>query len=123
MNRDDFASFVQNVTYNGESMEDQVEETHISWIAFSKTSVFKIKKPVKFSFPDFSSLRQRKKYCLRELKLHQRFSNIYLDVLPVKVSGNAWFLGEGQGEVVDYAVVMERMSSSKRMDKMLLEKK
>lgn len=123
MNRDDFASFVQNVTYNGESMEDQVEETHISWIAFSKTRVFKIKKPVKFSFLDFSSLRQRKKYCLRELKLNQRFSNIYLDVLPVKISGNAWFLGEGQGEVVDYAVVMERMSSSKRMDKMLLEGK
>jgi aminoglycoside phosphotransferase family enzyme len=123
MNRDDFEFFVENVTYNEEPIEDQVEETHISWIAFSKTRVFKIKKPVKFSFLDFSTVEQRKKYCLRELKLNQRFSKIYFDVLPVIRSGNAWCLGEGQGEVVDYTVVMERMSSSKRMDKMLLQGK
>ena len=124
MNQIDFDSFVKKVTYNGEPMKDQVEETHISWIAFSKTRVFKIKKPVKFSFLDFSTLEQRKKYCLRELKLNQRFSKIYLDVLPIRCGINGWSLEEdGQGKVVDYAVLMKRMSSSKRMDKMLMEGK
>lgn len=123
MNRDDLESFLQSATFRAERMESRFEETHISWIAFSKRYVFKIKKPVKLSFLDFSSLAQRKKYCERELALNQRFSKIYLDVLPVKRSNSGWALGDGAGEIEDYAVVMRRMSSAKRMDNMLLEDK
>jgi aminoglycoside phosphotransferase family enzyme len=115
----EFESFVQSATFKGEPMEDQVEETHISWITFTKNFVFKIKKPVQLSFLDFSDLEKRKMFCERELRLNQRFSKIYLDVLPVTKSDIQWHLGEGQGEVVDYAVQMRRMASSKRMDKML----
>ncbi len=120
MNRDEFRDFLKSATFNEERLDDRFEETHISWIAFSKSYVFKIKKPVKLSFLDFSSLAQRKKYCERELALNQRFSKIYLDVLPVRRSLNGWSLGEGEGEVNDFAVLMERISSAKRMDKMLL---
>ena len=123
MNREDLESFLQSATFGAERMETRFEETHISWIAFSKSYVFKIKKPVKLSFLDFSSLEQRKKYCERELKLNQRLSNIYLDVLPVKRSNSGWVLGKGAGKIKDYAVLMRRMSAATRMDKMLLEDK
>src|SRR5690606_16003365 len=77
----------------------------------------------KLSFLDFSTLEQRKYYCERELALNQRFSRIYLDVLPVFKGRSGWLIGEGEGEIVDYAVRMERMLSSKRMDIMLHQNK
>lgn len=123
MNLNEFQSFVGSANFKGESMEVSFEETHISWIAFSKNYVFKIKKPVKLSFLDFSTLEQRRQYCERELTLNRRFSKIYLDVLPVLRSNSGWFIGKGEGEIVDYAVWMERMESSKRMDKMLHQNK
>ncbi len=123
MNQSEFESFVKSASYKGEPLEDHLEETHISWIAFSKKHVFKIKKPVKLSFLDFSSLEKRKKYCEKELRLNQRFSKIYLDVLPITKEDNSWCLEKGEGEIKDYAVLMERMISSKRMDKMLRKNK
>ena len=120
MNKAEIASLIQGATFAGEELEDQLEETHISWVLFTSQYVFKIKKPVKLSFLDFSTLVKRKETCERELVLNKRFSRIYLDVLPVKKGPSGWFLGDGKGEIVDYAVRMERMDSSKRMDKMLL---
>lgn len=121
MNKSEFHSFVKAAHFQGEPLVNQMEETHISWIAFSEKWVFKIKKPVKLSFLDFSTLSLRKKYCERELRLNQRYSKIYLDVLPVIKREKGWYLGKGEGDIVDYAVRMERMDSSKRMDKMLRE--
>lgn len=111
---------LQSATFEGEHLDQQVEETHISWVLFSSRYVFKIKKPVKLSFLDFSTLAKRKENCERELALNKRFSKIYLGILPIKRRPSGWFLGDGEGEIVDYAVWMERMDSSKRMDKMLL---
>lgn len=121
MTRTDIDLFLKTATYQGEPMEGKVEETHISWIIFSKNHVIKIKKPVMLSFLDFSSLEKRKYFCHRELILNQRFSNIYLEVLPVINYTDRWSLGSGEGKIADYAVLMERMDSSKRMDKMLAE--
>lgn len=120
MNKEEIDSLLQSATFEGEYLEKQMEETHISWVLFSSRYVFKIKKPVRLSFLDFSTLSKRKENCERELALNRRFSKIYLDVLPVRKSPSGWFLGDGEGEIVDYAVRMERMDSSKRMDKMLL---
>ncbi|MEX2591548.1 MAG: hypothetical protein WD426_02155 [Anditalea sp.] len=123
MNREEFESFVQTARFNGKPLNDQMEETHISWISFTKKYVFKIKKPVKLSFLDFSTLGKRKRFCEKELMLNQRFSKIYLDVLPVIMGEKGWCLGKEEGDIVDYAVQMKRMASSKRMDKMLQENK
>src|SRR5690606_31103590 len=112
-----------SVVYLGESMEQSFDETHISWIAFSKNYVFKIKKNVKLSFLDFSLLAQRRYFRESELALNQRFSRIYLDVLPVCTLRRGSSIAEGAGEIVDYTVRMERMLSSKRMDKMLRQNK
>ena len=120
MNKEEIDLLLRSATFDGEHLDKQMEETHISWVLFSSRYVFKIKKPIKLSFLDFSTLPKRKENCERELVLNKRFSKIYLDVLPVKKSPSRWFLGDGEGEIVDFAVRMERMDSSKRMDKMLL---
>lgn len=100
-------------------LHGQIEETHISWVILSKKYAFKIKRPVKLSFLDFSTLAKRKKYCERELQLNQRFSHIYLKVLPVYKNYHGWVIGHSEGKAVDYTVQMKRLLVSKRMDNVL----
>lgn len=110
-------------TFRNLPLKGTVEETHISWVIVDKSHVFKIKKPLKLSFLDFSTLTQRKKYCQRELQLNRRFSPIYLNVLPVRTTNGQWNIGGNRGKIADYVVHMKRLISAKRMDKLLKEKK
>jgi uncharacterized protein len=119
MIEDDVRMLAKEGLFLNQPLRGQIEETHISWVILTKKFAFKIKKPLKLSFLDFTSLTKRKKYCYRELRLNQRFSPIYLDVLPVSHQGDTWYIGQADGRIVDYAVQMKRMMLSKRMDKLL----
>ncbi len=103
--------------FNAESVE--LIETHISRVYLAGEFVYKVKKPVKFSFLDFSTLALRKKYCELEVGLNSRLApEIYLGVVPVAMekSGPKF---EGSGEAVEYAVKMKRLPAEKKMDEML----
>ncbi len=94
-------------------------ETHISWIFLTKEHVYKIKRPVKFTFLDFSTLEKRKFHCEEEVRLNRRLSpEIYLGVVPVVKSDDRVSL-EGEGETIDYAVKMKRLPEEKKMDNLL----
>ena len=99
-------------------------ETHISWVFLCSNFVYKIKKPMHYSFLNFSTIDKRKYYCLREIELNKRLTDdIYLDVLPVKeISGN-FFIGNEDGNIIDYAVQMRRVDRNKQMDILLLQHK
>jgi aminoglycoside phosphotransferase family enzyme len=102
-----------------EALGAELVETHISWVLLCETDVYKIKKPVKFSFLDFSTLEQRKFYCGEEVRLNRRLSpDVYLGVVPVFESGGSVSLG-GSGTVVDYAVRMRRLDGTRMMDRLL----
>lgn len=100
-------------------------ETHISWILLCDHVVYKIKKPLLYSFLDFSTLEKRKYYCDREIVLNKRLTeNIYLDVQPVrKIPGGFYTGNEEPGEIIEYAVRMKKMDSSRQMDLLLLNNK
>jgi uncharacterized protein len=119
MNAAQIDELAGSAKYQGKSLRGTVEETHISWVILTPQFAFKIKKPVKLSFLDFSTLKKRKKYCERELALNRRFSEIYLRVVPVRFDRGVWRLGSGPGKIADYAVMMKRLDSSKRMDVLL----
>lgn len=116
MNDSEIVSLARKGHYLGEPINGRVEHTHISWVILTRLYAFKIKKPVKLSFLDFSALAQRKKFCERELLLNQRFSSIYLEVISVRKKDDFWKLGGSEGKIVDYAVRMKRLDSKKRMD-------
>ncbi len=98
-------------------------ETHISWVFLAGSIVYKVKKPVKFSFLDFSTLELRKKYCELEVKLNSRLSpEIYLGVVPVGKE-NAILKFEGSGKPLEYAVKMKRLPADRKMDVLLGENK
>ena len=102
----------------------ELVETHISWVILTERYAFKIKKPVKFSFLDFSTRDKRRHYCEREVALNNRLTrNIYLDVVPIYRSEDQTFgFNEENAEVVDHAVKMKRLDSERQMH-LLLEKR
>lgn len=88
----------------------ELVQTHISWVFVGKEFVYKIKKPVKFSFLDFSTLEKRKFYCEEEVRLNKRLApEVYLEVVPQKI-GN---------KIIEYAVKMKRLPQEKMMNKLL----
>ena len=92
-------------------------ETHISWVIICDAFVYKIKKPVRFPFLDFSTLQNRRYYCEREVALNSRFSDgIYLGVVAVKEDHGHWSIGSQKGVTVDFAVRMRKMDPQKQMD-------
>lgn len=105
--------------FQGKPLHGIVEETHISWVILTRRNAFKIKKPLRLSFLNFSTPERRKHFCEREVRLNSRFSGIYQGVVPIRVSNGRWYVGSGRGKVIDYAVQMKRLMTSRRMDNML----
>lgn len=94
-------------------------QTHISWVFLTGKHVYKVKKPVKFSFLDFSNLEKRKFYCEEELRLNKRLApEIYLEVVPVTIKKGEINFGN-DGKVIEYAIKMKEISQENRMDRML----
>jgi aminoglycoside phosphotransferase family enzyme len=98
-------------------------ETHISWIIFCDRFAYKIKKPLFYSFLDFSTLEKRKYYCEREIFLNKRLTqNIYIDVQAISEIRGRLCIGEEEGEIIDYAVRMLKIDRNRQMDLLLMNK-
>ena len=70
-------------------------ETHMSWIFFADDRVFKLKKPVRFAYLDFSTLARRGAACRAELELNRRLAgDVYLDVVPLVWTQRGLALGD-----------------------------
>ena len=90
----------------------EVFHTHGSVVFVAGDFAYKIKKPVKFEFLDYSTLEKRRHYCRREVELNRRLApEIYLDVVPIGLVAGAPRVGE-RDEVVEYAVKMVRLRES-----------
>lgn len=94
-------------------------ETHISWVLLAGDHAYKIKKPVKLPFLDFSSLALRKHFCEEEARLNRRFApDIYLGVVPIHDEpGFGLRMGGSRGQVVEHAVQMRRFDEAGRLDR------
>ena len=83
-------------------------ETHISWVLLTERNAYKLKKPLRLPFVDFSTLDARRHFCEEELRLNRRLSpSLYLDVVEVRDSLGGPSFG-GDGTVRDVAVKMRR---------------
>src|SRR3972149_9369261 len=62
----------------------EVVETHISRVFLTDRYAYKLKKPVRFEFLDFSTPELRHRACLEELRLNRRLApGGYIAVLPL----------------------------------------
>lgn len=102
----------------GETVE--LIETHISWVITTDQWAYKIKKPIKYSFLDYSTLGLRKFYCERELELNKRLTHdMYLEVVAVTQTEDGVLVDTPKGTVIDYAVKMIKQNASLQMNRLL----
>ncbi len=95
-------------------------ETHISLVFLGPDTVWKLKKAVRLSFLDFSSLAHRRRFCLRELELNGPAApGLYRDVVPVVrgPDGGLGFGGERDADrALDWVLRMARVPEGDFLD-------
>lgn len=99
----------------------QLIETHISWVLLAGDYAYKIKKPVALPFADFSTLQARRLYCTDEVRLNRRLApSVYVGVVAITSGDDGPVVdGEDQGEVLEYAVKMQRFEQAAVFDQLL----
>jgi len=104
----DFLS--QADAYSPAVKEVERRETHMSWVFLAGDKVYKLKKPVRFPYLDFSTLAKREAACRAELRLNRRLApDVYLDLAPLRMSACGFSIGGEKGLVVDWLVLMRRL--------------
>ena len=84
MSLEQIQDIVRHMAFPGAAAPVELVETHISWVILTPDFAFKLKKPLRLNFLDFSSLEQRHFYCQEELRLNRRLApGMYLAVLPI----------------------------------------
>ena len=92
------------------ALNAQLIETHISWVLLAGELAYKIKKPIRLSFIDYSSLQARQHFCEEEVRLNRRLAPaLYLGVSNITGTLQAPEM-DGAGPVLEYAVRMQRFA-------------
>jgi aminoglycoside phosphotransferase family enzyme/predicted kinase len=101
----------------------ELRQTHISYVFLAGTFVYKVKKPLKLPFVDYSTLAKRHYFCGEELRLNRRLApKTYLDVVAITHVDGSYLLGERKstgGRVVEYAVKMNRLPEDRMLSTLL----
>ncbi len=98
----------------------ELRETHISWVFLAGARVYKVKKPVRLSFLDYSTLERRRFFCDEEVRLNARLApGVYRRVVAVSRMPSGRLRLDGAGAVEDWAVEMERLPDDRMMDHLL----
>ena len=93
-------------------------DTHIATVVLAGQRAYKLKRAVKLSFVDFSSLQAREAACRAELALNRRTApEIYLDVVAVTRAPDGRLSLGGEGEAVEWLVAMRRFDDSRLLDR------
>ncbi|MBB6252310.1 AAA family ATPase [Nitrospirillum iridis] len=105
-------------------------DTHISHVFLAGDRAYKLKRAVRYSYLDYSTVERRRHFCLAELSVNRRFApHLYLGLRPVlRVDGHLllgpeWPAGEEEpslpgAEVVDWLLVMRRFDQDALLDRM-----
>lgn len=92
-------------------------ETHMSWVFLTDWHAWKLKKPMRREFLDFSTVDARRVNCEAEVRLNRRLApEVYLAVVPLAVSTDGALVLGGPGRPVDWLVQMRRLPRERMLD-------
>ena len=101
--------------YGRDVRKVRLAETHISWVFLTGRYAYKVKKPIRLPFLDFSTLARRLHFCREELRLNRRLApELYLGVVPIGGSRSAPRVG--RKPALEYAVKMREFPPDARLD-------
>ncbi|MEO1204875.1 MAG: AAA family ATPase [Pseudomonadota bacterium] len=109
-------------SYRGRLHPDPVEhvetiETHGARIFLAGDRAYKLKRAVKLSYLDFSTLERRERACRHELERNHGFApSIYIGVEPIVRTTNGNLAIGGEGDVLDWVVIMHRFDQQQLLN-------
>ncbi len=96
-------------------------ETHISWVFLTDRHAYKLKKPLKFDFLDYSTPELRRRACLQEVRLNRRLApDVYLGVLPITRGPRGALQLNGWGDPIDWVVKMRRLPAERSLESLII---
>ena len=112
---------LRSAAFTHEASDPVLVETHISWVVLAGDYAYKIKKPVRLPFLDYSTLDARKRFCEEEVRLNRRLApELYEGVSRIVTTAGGLAMDQA-GDLADYAVRMRRFGSDQRLDRRLAD--
>ncbi len=104
-------------SYAAPTQRVETKETHMSWVFLTDQHAWKLKKPVRYDYLDFSTVKARQRHCAAEVRLNRRLArDVYLDSVPLAVNAQGALQLAGTGEAVDWLVWMRRLPAARMLD-------
>jgi aminoglycoside phosphotransferase family enzyme len=89
----------------------------MAWVFLTDRHAFKLKKPVRYEFLDFSTVEARYRDCALEVELNRRLAaDVYLGIVALRVGVDGALHMDGEGEAVDWLVKMRRLPRQRMLD-------
>jgi aminoglycoside phosphotransferase family enzyme len=92
----------------------------MAWVFLAEDLVFKLKKPVRYPYLDFSTVDRREFACREEVRLNGRLApDVYLGAVPLTSDEHGQLQLGGSGETLDWLVKMKRLPSDRMLETMI----
>ncbi len=102
----------------GRPVEERIE-THAAVVFLVGDRAYKMKRAVRYSFLDFSTLDRRREALERELRLDREIApELYLRLVPVVRRSDGTLALDGGGEPVEWLLEMVRFPQETRLDRL-----
>jgi uncharacterized protein len=113
------AGLLQPAAYLHPVTAVELVQTHTSWVLLTGEFAYKLKRPVRYAFADFTAAERREFFCREELRLNRRFApELYLEVCAITAPAGGARMG-GNGVPVEYAVKMRQFRREQELDQLL----
>jgi aminoglycoside phosphotransferase family enzyme len=101
----------------------ETRETHMAWVFLTDTQAWKLKKPVRYDYLDFSTPEARHRDCEEEVRLNRRLApNVYYGVAPLTINTQGDLELDGMGEAIDWLVRMRRLPVESFLDRAIADR-
>jgi len=95
----------------------EMVETHMSCVFLTDRHAYKLKKPVRLPYLDYTTLEARKRFCGEEVRINRSLApGVYLRAVPLVLTDSGLLRIGGRGQVVDWLVKMRRLPHDVRLD-------
>jgi aminoglycoside phosphotransferase family enzyme/predicted kinase len=95
-------------------------ETHVSWVFLTGPYAYKVKKPLRLAFLDYSSADRRAAFCAEEFRLNQRTApTLYVGVVPIAGTPAAPRVGDTSAPPFEHALRMRQFDPDAELTQLL----
>jgi aminoglycoside phosphotransferase family enzyme/cytidylate kinase len=116
ISQDDIIEFLSRAEAYGVGSVERID-THISVVFLAGQRAYKLKRAIKTEYLDYSTLDLRRRFCEAEIEINRRTApDLYLETAPVTRDAAGRLAIAGQGEIVEWLVVMKRFDRGALLD-------